>query len=209
MGYGQAQFRGGADFDTPIDRFPTGNFRDGGFLVGLHAGYNWHVGQWIGGIEGDVTATPKWEKFRSRDPINFLTSERAYGRLKALASIRLRLGMSFDRSLIYATGGVAFAKKTTAAGSTAMNEHSGVRVGGVVGGGIEWKYNPNASLRLEGLHYIFNEEQSGRFDTTARLGTHGLRHATVVRLGASWHFDGGGGWGKGPVVGKGPVAARY
>ena len=182
IGYGWVRFRGG----MPTDNLPVGNFDGSGFLLGLHAGYNWQVGQWVGGIEGDVTATPGWEKFRLRNPGAIFTSEMAFGRLDALSSIRGRLGMTFDRTLVYATGGVAFAKKRTEAGSTAIIPHIGIRVGGVVGGGIEWKYNPNLSLRLEGLHYIFNESRNG-FDGDNDATNHGLRHATTIRVGASWH----------------------
>jgi outer membrane immunogenic protein len=88
------------------------------------------------------------------------------GHLNGLASIRGRLGWAFDRTLIYATGGVAFAPRAADAGTSLLGSSTGcvcyqtkTVTGGVVGGGIEWKYNPNLSFRLEGLHhYIFNEK---------------------------------------------------
>jgi outer membrane immunogenic protein len=184
MGYGWAEFRGG----LPGDTLAVGNFSGSGFLVGLHAGYNWQFGRWLWGIEGDVTATPGWEKYRT-NPTLSLTTDHAFGKLDALASIRGRLGMTFNRTLVYATGGVAFAKKTTEAGSDTRNQHSGIRVGGVVGGGIEWKYNPSFSVRLEGLHYIFDESRTGLTPSDGDLFQHGLRNVTTIRVGASWHIQ--------------------
>jgi hypothetical protein len=55
-----------------------------------------------------------------------------------------------------------------------------------VGGGIEWKYNPSFSLRLEALHYIFDESHAG-LAPDGDIIDHGLRNATTIRIGASWY----------------------
>jgi outer membrane immunogenic protein len=206
LGYGWSKFNGLADSSPAIsDRVGDGP-RVSGFALGLHTGFNWQAGQWVYGIEGDVTATPGWQKRLCGVPGDCPENNHVYGQLDALASIRARLGMTFDRALIYATGGVAWAKKRSDAGSFQHFEHFGIKTGGVFGGGIEWKYNPNLSLRLEGLHYIFSERHSAQ-TLPGRSGDffteHGIKNATVIRVGASWHPDPGGGWG------KGPVAARY
>ena len=161
LGYGWAKFRGLAQ-DAGATDIVTDGPRVNGFALGLHTGFNWQAGQWLYGIEGDVTATPGWEKrICSFAVSNVCDNNFVYGKLDTLASIRARLGMTFDRTLIYATGGVAFAKKASQAGtSDNWRYHYGVKVGGVFGGGIEWKYNRNLSLRLEGLHYIFSDKHS-------------------------------------------------
>jgi opacity protein-like surface antigen len=96
--------------------------------------------------------------------------------------------MTFDSVLVYATGGVAFARGNSELNST--GSRFAVRftsVGAVVGGGIEWMYRPTLSFRLEGLHYMFNDQQ-----TSGEL-TDKLRTVSVIRWGASWHFGPGGG----------------
>ena len=208
LGYGWAKFRGVAD-GGGSEALRT-DPRVHGFALGLHTGFNQQAGQWLYGIEGDVTATPGWEKrICSFAAGNYICEDNfVYGKLDALASVRARLGMTFDRTLIYATGGVGFAKKASEAGSNDWRYHYGIKVGGVFGGGIEWKYNPNLSLRLEGLHYIFSDKHPDSI-RGGFVVDHGIKNATVIRAGASWHFDGGGLWGKGPVVGKAPVTARY
>ncbi len=178
-----------------------------GAVAGVHAGYNWQLGaapwgSWVVGIEGDLTGTfgSKWSRYTGSGATSGL-----YGHLNGLASIRGRLGFAFDRTLIYATGGVAFAPRAADAQTSLLAAGSGYRTrdvtGGVVGGGIEWKYNPNLSFRLEGLHYIFNEKTNA---STTEIRTVGLDHASVIRVGFSYHF-GGDLFGKG----KGPVVARY
>jgi outer membrane immunogenic protein len=197
VGYGEAEFRGGSlDFSpTSSDDVPLQDLTAKGALVGLHAGYNWQVGMVVVGVEGDVSATPGWNARRCRPADTCaVTDGHVYGQLDALASIRGRLGIAFDRALIYATAGVAWARKRTEVGATYISEHLGSKTGGVYGGGIEWKYNPGLSLRLEGLYYRFDETING-FANRCTVSScpndepvqHGLRNVGVVRIGASWH----------------------
>ena len=151
-----------------------------GLALGLHAGYNWQVNQWVFGIEGDATVIPAEKTFG--DPTSDTNLRR---RTDWLASIRGRLGMAFDRTLIYATGGVAWVGGNSSLVSSAscFCKHY-IATGGVVGGGIEWKYNPSLSLRAEGLHYIFNRSNTldPSFPSIDKLD-----NITVIRVGLSWH----------------------
>src|ERR1051325_4144449 len=168
-----------------------------GFGAGLHAGYNFQSGQWVYGVEGDVTITP-WENNQTTfvSPSGKKRHD-ATARLDALATIRGRLGLSFGRSLVYATGGVAFAqgkyqlvinedKKSPQTFGGRNND-----VGAVAGGGIEWKYNPNLSLRVEGLYYFSDRKSTENVKQDAKGATtltHGLQDIAVVRVCASGHY---------------------
>jgi outer membrane immunogenic protein len=175
-----------------------------GLALGLHSGYNWQFNQWVVGYESDATVTP-WEQT--------LTAESGVSlrrRTDWLASLRGRLGLTFDRALIYATGGVAFAQahavRLTGSVSGSVDFNS---TGYVLGGGIEWKYTPNLSLRLEGLYYGFNETKGGGPTESGFALTEKLKDFTVVRVGASWYFGQGNLWPFGIGKGKGPVVASY
>jgi opacity protein-like surface antigen len=91
--------------------------------------------------------------------------------------------------LLYATGGVAWATYTSAAGATSLTgkfaRHTAT--GGVVGGGVEWKYNPDLSFRLEGLHYIFNKS-TGPNSSDVGTGINTIKNVSVIRVGASYYF---------------------
>jgi outer membrane immunogenic protein len=160
-----------------------------GLAVGFHTGYNWEINRWVLGIEGDASITP-WENTQGDNTGVYIRR-----RLDWLASVRGRLGFTFDRTLIYATGGVAFANASTTENVSHVVALKYNSVGYVVGGGIETKLNPNFSVRLEGLYYGFNKTKS----SCAGNGAEGspvhcqmidkFKDAAVVRVGASWHFN--------------------
>ncbi len=179
VGYGWAKHSG---WDSGVPGDPnTIDLKTEGGLLGFHAGYNWQSGQWVFGVEGDYSALQGWK--RVQNTCATCTSI-VHGEVSALASIRARLGWAFDRTLVYATGGVAWARHKSIGISFPVEAgpHRWA-TGGVFGGGVEWKYNPQLSFRLEGLQYIFNQ-------TTLSVGTTGfgkLHDVTVVRLGMSWY----------------------
>ncbi len=86
-----------------------------GAVAGVHLGYNWQDGARVFGIEGDAN----WADEDFRD---------------YLASIRLRLGHSFDRVLVYGTAGVAFAKSAGDVASVSLSS------GGAGGDGRPGQY---------------------------------------------------------------------
>ena len=109
---------------------------DAQFIGGFHFGYNRETAsRWVVGIEGDANFGDDFEY---------------------LASLRGRLGYSFGRTLVYGTGGVAFAGFN----DDALDEE----VGWVAGGGVEKKIRGNLSLGLEALYYNFDEASAGVLD---------------------------------------------
>ena len=82
--------------------------------------------------------------------------------------MRARAGVAFDRALIYATGGFAFADNAS---------------GWTVGGGLEYAFTNNLSAKIEGLYV--NLDQDDNFpgldlDNDAEFG--------VVRAGLNFRF---------------------
>jgi outer membrane immunogenic protein len=93
--------------DFPVDHRADGLDIDG-FIGGAHAGYNVQFDSFVIGIEGDVdfSGADGDHEFSASDGL--ITGNLSLDS-NWQASIRARAGFAFDRTLIYATGGVAFA----------------------------------------------------------------------------------------------------
>jgi len=128
---------------------------DAALIGGAHAGFNWQgPSSWVIGVEGDANFA---------DGVDYL------------ASVRGRLGYAFGRSLLFGTGGVAFAGFNEAD----LEEETGW----VAGGGIETKVRDNLSLGLEALYYDFD-------DASTVLGEENSIDALTVRGRITVHMNG-------------------
>ena len=97
-------------------------------------------------IKGDATAT-----------VLGITGT-AHAKTDWIASLTGRLGWSWDRWLLYAKGGVAWAGDKYSADIPTFEEHiqaSETRTGWTVGGGLEWAFWDNWSAKLEYDFYDF------------------------------------------------------
>lgn len=151
-----------------------------GIVGGFHAGYNHQIRNFVLGVEGDFN----FSDVRGREVIDAIsvldTHHRSFG------SVRGRLGIAFDRLLAYGTVGYGWTNVRVAANDGVTAASRTETNGGVVwGGGLEYKLQPNISLRAEALRY----ETSGHFHaadgTRVRIDT----PATEVRAGISWHVN--------------------
>jgi outer membrane immunogenic protein len=181
----------------------TDHYDVDGFLVGPTAGCNFQTGGFVFGIEGDWSWSSKEGEGRNIPP--FSTDAVSQTREDWLATIRGRLGWAFDRWMIYATGGGAFADIEArvvpdAITGVAPISESKTRAGWTVGGGFEWAFAPNWSAKIEYLHVKFENE--GYFlappvGFANRAGGVPLNN-DIVRAGINYRF----GW-------YAPVVASY
>ncbi len=145
-------------------------------IGGVHAGYNWQMGTWVAGVEGD---------FDFAENINYL------------ASVRGRLGWAFGSWLLYGTGGVAFIDTDTnfavvSANGGLFNFSGGTTdTGYVVGGGVDYKIAPQLSLGVEGLYYGFGSESSNLVAGDEPFVLKEEEDFAVVRGRLNYHFGGG------------------
>ncbi|MGO9006472.1 MAG: outer membrane protein [Beijerinckiaceae bacterium] len=167
-----------------------------GITGGAHIGYNYQVAQLVFGLEGDANGS----SYRGNQLLGagtLTTSSDIDG------SIRGRLGVAFDRALLYGTGGVAFApfRDQYALGGL-VDDTTTTRVGWTVGGGIEYAVTNNWSLRGEYRYTDYGHYGDLLSTTTGGLDTVG-KHETDnrVQAGFSYKFDLGG-----PAT---PIAAKY
>jgi outer membrane immunogenic protein len=125
-----------------------------GVIGGLEAGYNWQVSQIVLGIEADVS----WSSLKQSGTATdfFGLTDTFSSRLDALSTVRGRLGWAFDRTLLYATGGVAFAdlKDQLIEPAFTIAPSSSV-TGWTVGGGVEYALTDHWTAKAEYLHVGF------------------------------------------------------
>lgn len=123
----------------------SGSHDGSGWLAGGQVGYNWQVGRFVWGIEGDMSAS--WI-----DGGNGCCGHS----VDWLATIRGRAGITgFDnRTLFYVTAGAAWADIDYGSISGSRTES---HFGWVAGAGIERALTPNLSARVEYLYYNFDE----------------------------------------------------
>jgi outer membrane immunogenic protein len=181
----------------------TGSARDdGNFIGGGQIGCNWQTGSWVIGIEGDFDA------FRA-DPTLVGTGVLTTGdtfvitnsvTTNWLATVRPRLGWAFDRSLLYITGGLAvtnikytqtYADTLFAAAGTSSSSQT--KAGWTIGGGWEYAFTNNWSMKAEYLFVHFSSVSTGGIvvstsgGTNALSGTADLREH-IARIGLNYRF---------------------
>ena len=186
--------------------FSTGQTSDGA-VFGGQLGYNWQTGNWVFGIEGDVDGYGARNSTHTTGTPTLAVAFTASEAPTWLASARGRVGYARGTGLIYITGGGAWANMafntTDALGVSSL---TATKSGWTLGGGYEWMFAPNWSLRAEYLYYMFN---SGA--TTATVfpppGGGAITHTwsganvQIARVGLNYKFD----WGA-PSPGVAPWA---
>ena len=184
-----------------------------GFYIGAMGGYGWSTtggvdfkggfaGGTIGGnaqfgslvVGGEVEGA--WADIGQTVGILGLAS--ATDTIQAFGSATARVGVAVDNLLIYGKGGLAAANnniKVAALGVSVSDTQT--HLGYTVGGGLEYGFTPNWSVKGE---YLFAHYESKNYFTG--LLPPGLASGTIdvhtVKLGINYRF----GWG-------GPVVARY
>lgn len=116
-----------------------------GFVGGGQVGYNYQIGQFVAGVEADLQYSDVKGRSSYISAVGDLSTFR-YD-LDYLGTVRARLGVAFDRVLVYGTGGLAYGKAqynadfySNAAGQPLQFQggQSHTRVGYAVGAGIEY-----------------------------------------------------------------------
>jgi len=166
-----------------------------GIIGGGHVGYNYQIDQIVVGIEGTVDGI----SLATTTPANFSgvfggTALSASMSSSIQGSIRARLGIAFDRALLYATGGVAFGGFSTGYTFTGNNNaiatlnggntftftngFSTTRTGWTLGGGIDYAVTDAWS--------VFGEYRYTHFGTISNPGIAAAVFSTVTELSGAF-----------------------
>jgi outer membrane immunogenic protein len=223
-------YHNGFYYLDPIGQIDPVYFADGyhhnqnasGVIGGAHVGYNLQINQWVLGLEGDVdgSSLSKTVNFSpySTYYADFIPTS-VHTSLGVQGSIRGRIGIAFDRVLLYGTGGVAFGGFNTSINTTyggnilypnyfgGHDSFSSTRVGWTAGGGIEYAVTNNWSIRAEYRYTDFGRTTNYLVNSyTPFFGEaiySNVRHHLAenrVQVGFSYKFD---------TYHPAPVVAKY
>jgi outer membrane immunogenic protein len=193
------------------DPVAFGRKSDFGVVTGVHAGFNWQTGSWLLGAEVDFSLASLRNEFNARP--NSLGVPTPAGNfflmhtdLNWLASARGRLGHTWGNSLLYVTGGAAWANITYSAvrhfaaiPPNNITSSSRTDAGWVAGGGGEYALSANWMLRAEYLYYHIKTSRSVTTTCAPAVGC-GLTPPVIVytwrpnevhvaRVGLSYKFQ--------------------
>jgi outer membrane immunogenic protein len=162
-----------------------GGSADGGFVGGT-LGYNYQVGNWVFGIEGDGA----WADIGNDSTVTVggvpVTGS---AKVNSLFSLRGRVGFAAPNNmLIYGTAGGGWAHtevSATALGVTASTDTT--NSGWTAGAGVEWAFAPAWSAKVEYLHYGLD---SSDFNVGGVAIPSGNIDIDTVKFGLNYRFGG-------------------
>jgi outer membrane immunogenic protein len=204
FGYAMGRSRSASYNTATGSSLSSPNAAMNGDLGGAHIGYlfspqsfpaltnifgnNGNVGtSTVIGIEGDVNGTSAAATY----PLltNNLTNS---AQENIQGSIRGRLGLAFDHTLVYGTGGIAIGdiSNTFRNSNGTSDSFDHTKIGYTVGGGVEYAFINNLSVRAEYRFTDFGSVKDNLVNSTA--GTVTVSHKQTdsqVMLGFSYRFD--------------------
>lgn len=169
-----------------------------GGVFGATLGYNWQFGSGVIGVEADYSMASTEGKSTFYE--YYVVAE---SNLKSIGTVRARLGFAMDRALVYATGGIAYARVE----NTLCDDECGyygysnttTRSGWVAGVGLEYAFAPNWTIKAEGLYYDLGGKVQN--DTVGESYLyHDQSSGIIGRVGLNFKFGGGAVGVSGPVV---------
>lgn len=180
---------------------PGGGHTGSSWLAGGQVGFNYQVNQWVLGVEAQFSAT----KIKGSHVDPFLGIISHHSETDFIATVAGRLGIAWDRALLYVKGGGAWAHDKFFNGNTAIapevQSTTQTRWGWMVGGGGEYALSANWSIKLEYNYLDFGDRRATLQPTAACPGCLPFEYDIdqtihIVKAGINYRFGG-------------PVVARY
>jgi len=129
-------------------------------IGGFQVGYNWQVGTWVLGIEQDYQFTGLKQTFSFAAPsAPFLAGDSLSIKTDYLAATRAKLGVAWDRVMVYAAGGletgefdgsaIHVARGVGGSPAQGFTDADKLHFGFNVGAGVEYAMTNNVFLGVE------------------------------------------------------------
>jgi outer membrane immunogenic protein len=169
----------------------TGSFSVSGYLAGGTLGWNYQIGSWVYGIEGDFDWTHLTGNSGSTcgglsdavPPPTGCETESEW-----LATVRGRVGYAFNNVLLFGTAGAAVSRIKTGLIPPSTFDSS-TEAGWAVGAGLEVGFAPNWTAKVE---YLFVDLPNATCTTTTNCGLAAGSTVTfnenMVRAGVNFKF---------------------
>jgi outer membrane immunogenic protein len=144
---------------TPTAPAGLTSFNANGIVAGGTIGGNIQAGAFVFGAEGDFD----WDNIKG-SPSGAVCPAGCQVTSTWLATARGRVGVALDRVLIYGTGGAAFQQLKFSAGPPVIPVAASATsnpFGWTAGGGVEYAFSPNWSIKAEYLYINFNNKTVG------------------------------------------------
>jgi outer membrane immunogenic protein len=194
-----------------------------GFIGGGEIGYNWQLGRFVYGLETDFSGTSVSSSTSfansgviSGFPANVISATGgASEKVDYLGTVRARTGfVVIPPLLVYATGGLAYGNvsanasleeqvrgpcATCGPAPSVAASVSSTRIGWTVGGGWEWMFVPNWTVKGEYLYYdlgsstfaspaLVQTNTAGVVAVVANGGTTIDYKGSIARIGVNYKF---------------------
>jgi outer membrane immunogenic protein len=173
------------------------------WLAGGQVGLNYQVSNWVFGVEGQFSAT-KLEGSNAQPPFSTGFIITNHTKTDSLGTVAARVGVAWDRVLLYAKGGGAWAHDqfwTSIPGLPVGQSRTETRGGWMTGLGIEYAFLGNWSVKLEYDHLDFGTRRETLLSVAPGVGPFEYdvrQRIDLVKVGLNYRFGGGG-----------PVYANY
>ncbi len=162
-----------------------GSSKTGGFVGGAQAGYNYQFGRFVLGAETDLQYAAVGNKGASYGNTYFPGNSDGF-----FGTIRARMGVAFDRALVFGTGGFAYGDVGGNSGYDPVlgyHRDNSTNGGWTLGGGVEYGVTNNISAKVEGLYV--NLDTSGNYAGGARYTDRRDTEFGVLRAGLNYKFN--------------------
>lgn len=185
-------------------------------IFGVQGGYNYQMNSLVVGVEADASYLGLKSSYatgvlNAAAPVTGTYSGAGSVSSNWLLSLRPRIGVAVDNVLIYATGGLAIADDrfsqtlsylnvaviglpvTTVAGGANAGKASSTKVGWTLGGGAEWAFAKNWSVKAEYLYANLGRQGFSSSYTSVTPLTYTATHRdnlslSIARVGVNYHF---------------------
>jgi outer membrane immunogenic protein len=186
-----------------------GNGQDG-FTGGVQGGYNYQMGSFVIGVEGDVN----WVGGSGKSVGWYVTQNMTAGDWAGTGSgsvsqtwfgtLRARAGFAIDHFLFYGTGGLAFGNGKSSLGIAATDyrpdtpvnyawygSKSDTSVGWTLGAGVEYAITNNWTVKVEYLYYSLGEQSytvASPQNTDVYAAVKFEQTGNILRTGVNYKF---------------------